>query len=90
MRRSEIKEAFQEFQRLKSVVDGSTLSPEDDVNARIDLWHQVKLLREQVELCRKSGFELLSSEEQKELDAAECARVLHTPFLRASGKRDDS
>ena len=46
----------------------------------------MKLLREQVELCRKSGFELLSSEEQKELDAAECARVLHTPFLRARSR----
>ena len=82
MRRSEVKEAFQEFQRLKSVVDGSTLSPEDVVQSRIDLWNQVKLLREQVELCRRSGFELLTNEEQKELDAAECARVLHTPMLR--------
>ena len=83
MRRSEVKEAFQEFRRLKKVVDGSTLSPEDDTDARISLWNQVKLLREQVETYRESNLELLTSEEQQELDAVECARVLHTPLLRA-------
>ena len=75
MRRSEVKEAFQEFRRLKKVVDGSTLSPEDDTDARISLWNQVKLLREQVEIYRESNLELLTSEEQRELDAVECARV---------------
>ena len=55
MQRSEIKEAFQEFQRLKRV-DGSTLSPKDETNAQIDLWNPVKLLREQVEIYSKSGL----------------------------------
>ena len=86
MRRSEVKEAFQEFRRLKKVVDGSTLSPEDDTDARISLWNQVKLLREQVEIYRESNLELLTSEEQQELDAVECARVLHTPLLRARSR----
>ena len=86
MRRSEVKEAFQEFRRLKKVVDGSTLSPEDDTDARISLWNQVKLLREQVETYRESNLELLTSEEQQELDAVECARVLHTPLLRARSR----
>ena len=82
MQRSKIKETFQEFQRLKRIVDGSTLSPKDDTNAKIDLWNQVKLQHEQFEIYRKSGRELLTSEEQKDLDAVECARVLHTPMLR--------
>ena len=80
MRPRKVKEAFQEFQRFKSVFDSSTLSPGDDTSPWISLWNQVKLLLEQVEIYRESNLELLTSEEQRELDAVECARVLHTPI----------
>ena len=76
MRRSEVKEAFQEFRRLKKVVDGSTLSPEDDTDARISLWNQVKLLREQVEIYRLKIFDQVSkSHDQCQFPQATGTRV---------------
>ena len=54
------------------------LSHEDNVRARVDLWEQVKVLREQVEAYRQAGHELLSTEEQQALDSVQCTRVLPT------------
>ena len=44
----------------------------------------------EVEIYRESNLELLTSEEQRELDAVECARVLHTPLLRARSRSTSS
>ena len=78
MRRSEVRQAFKEFLRLQSIIDSGNLEPEDNVRARIDLWEQVKVLRNQVEAYRQAGHELLSAEEQQALDGVQCARVLTT------------
>ena len=55
MRRSEVRQAFQEFLRLQSIVDAGNLEPEDNVQARVDLWEQVRILREQVDAYRQAG-----------------------------------
>ena len=86
MRRSEVKQAFQEFLRLQSIVNAGNLEHEDNVQARVDLWEQVRILREQVEAYRQAGHELLSAEEQQALDAVQCARVLTTPYVRARSR----
>ena len=78
MRQSEVRQAFQEFLRLQSIVNTGNLEHEDNVQARVDLWEQVRILREQVEAYRQAGHELLSAEEQQALDAVQCARVLTT------------
>ena len=86
MRRSQVKQAFQEFLRLQSIFNASNLEPEDNVQARVDLWEQVRILREQVEAYRQAGHKLLSAEEQQALDAVQCARVLTTPYVRARSR----
>ena len=49
MRRSEVKQAFQEFLRLKSIVEAGGLEHEDNVQSRVYLWEQVRILKEQVD-----------------------------------------
>ena len=72
--------------RLQSIVNTGNLEHEDSVQARVDLWEQVRILREQVEAYRQAGHELLSAEEQQALDMVQCARVLTTPYVRARSR----
>ena len=83
MRRSEAKKAFSEFKRLQALVNSKSLTPPETAQARVDLWEQVQLLRDQVEIFRKTGQELLSPEEQAELDAVRRTEVLNTPLTRS-------
>ena len=76
MRRSEVRQAFQEFLRLQSIVDAGNLEPEDNVQARVDLWEQVRILREQVDAYRQAGHELLSPEEQQAFGPV-CAGIVN-------------
>ena len=55
MQQSEAKEAFWVFQQLRAVLNKEGISHEESIQARVNLWDQVKLLRDHVDEYRWSG-----------------------------------
>ena len=86
MRLSKVKQAFKEFQRLQLVIDARGLEHKDNMQARVEPWEQVKILREQVDAYRQAGHELLSADKQQALNAIQCASVLSMPYVRGRSR----